>query len=105
MGRAVALQERGFACWPTPSDLRLRPGSQFHEAFSLCQSRHPVKAAIIPTAAPKATNNATIIAMITTKVSVTALPFVDDQQSGSGRFSREALRLMRARQRGLQERR
>jgi hypothetical protein len=46
------------------------PGSQFHEARSLCQSRHAAKAATIPTAAPKATNNTIIIAMMATKVSV-----------------------------------
>jgi len=50
-----------------PSDLCSRPGSQFHEAFSLCQSRHATKAAVIPIAIPTATNNATIVAMITTK--------------------------------------
>jgi hypothetical protein len=54
-----------------PSNLWIRPASQFHEALSLCQSRHAVKAVVITTAVPKATNNATIIAMIATKVSVT----------------------------------
>jgi hypothetical protein len=53
-----------------PSNLWLRPASQFHEARSLCQSRHAVKAAVITTAVPKATNNATIIATMATKVSV-----------------------------------
>jgi len=48
----------------------LPPASQFHEARSLCQSRHAMKAAVITTSVPKATNNATIIAMIATKVSV-----------------------------------
>jgi len=53
-----------------PSILWLRPASQFNEARSLCQSRHAVSAAVITTAAPNAPNNATIIAMIATKVSV-----------------------------------
>ena len=53
-----------------PSDLWLRPASQFSEARSLCQSRHAVKAADITTAVPKAPNYATIIAIIATKVSV-----------------------------------
>ena len=44
--------------------------SQFDEARSLCQSRHPAKAAIITTAAPGATNDAIIIATIATKASV-----------------------------------
>lgn len=61
--RRAALQGRGCGCGSTPSNLWLRPGSQFHEAFSLCQSRHAHRC-------PKATNNATIIAMITTKVSI-----------------------------------
>ena len=63
----AARQGRGSRCVPTPSDLCSGPGSQFHEARSLCQSRHAVKAAVIPTAAPTATSNATIIAMIATK--------------------------------------
>ena len=54
----------------TPSNLWLRPDSQFDEARSLCQSRHPAKAATITTAAPGATNDAIIIATIATKVSV-----------------------------------
>ena len=66
--RRGSLQGRGSGCVPTPSDLCSWPGSQFHEARSLCQSRHAVKAAVIPTAAPTATSNATIIAMIATKV-------------------------------------
>jgi hypothetical protein len=68
--KRARLQGRGFGCWPTPSNLRFRPGSQFHEARSLCQSRHAAKAATIPTAAPKATNKATISAMSATRVSV-----------------------------------
>jgi hypothetical protein len=43
---------------------------QFHEARSLCQSRHAAEAAVITIAVAKAPNNATIIAMIATKVSV-----------------------------------
>jgi hypothetical protein len=38
--RRAALQGRGCGYGSTPSNLWLRPGSQFHEAFSLCQSRH-----------------------------------------------------------------
>ena len=63
-----AIQKRGFGCWPMPSNLP--PASQFHEARSLCQSRHAMKAAVITTSVPKATNNATIIAMIAKKASV-----------------------------------
>jgi hypothetical protein len=43
---------------------------EFHEARSLCQSRHAAEAAVITIAVAKAPNNATIIAMIATKVSV-----------------------------------
>jgi hypothetical protein len=59
-----------FGGRPTPSNLWLRPESQFDEARSLCQSRHPAKAATITTAAPGATNDAIIIATIATKASV-----------------------------------
>jgi hypothetical protein len=63
---------RRTGTWPIPSNLWLRPASQFHEARSLRQSRHVVKAADMTTAVPKTPNNATIIAMIATKVSVIA---------------------------------
>jgi hypothetical protein len=60
-----AIQKRGM-----PSSRWLPPASQFNEARSLCQSRHAVKTAVITTAVPKAPNNATVIAIIATKVSV-----------------------------------
>jgi len=67
---AAVLQKRGFGCWPKASNLWLRPAPQFHEARSLCQSRHATEAAVITIAVAKAPNNATITAMIATKVSV-----------------------------------
>jgi hypothetical protein len=53
-----------------PSIRWLRPASQFDEALSLCQSCHAIKAAVMTIAVPKAANNATMIAIIETKVSV-----------------------------------
>jgi hypothetical protein len=69
-GMACAASEAPFRVLAYPSSLWFRPASQFNEARSLCQSRHAVKAADITTAVPKAPSNATIIAMIATKVSV-----------------------------------
>jgi hypothetical protein len=53
-----------------PSILWLRPASQFDEALSLCQSCHAIKAAVMTIAVPKAANNATMIAIIETKVRI-----------------------------------
>ena len=55
---------------PTPSNLWLSPGSQFHEARSLCQSRQAAKTATMPIATPRPLTMRPFIAMITTKVSV-----------------------------------
>jgi hypothetical protein len=70
-----ARQKGSFGCGRTPSNLWLRPALQFHEARSLCQSRHAAEAAVITIAVAKAPNNATIIAMIATKVSVIDIRF------------------------------
>jgi hypothetical protein len=70
-----ARQKGSFGCGRTPSNLWLRPALEFHEARSLCQSRHAAEAAVITIAVAKAPNNATIIAMIATKVSVIDIRF------------------------------
>jgi hypothetical protein len=78
------LQGCVFGSWPTPSSRWLLPGSQFHEARSLCQSRHAVRAAVTTTAIAMAANNATIIAMIARRVSVIEVRRCVDARSAAG---------------------
>jgi hypothetical protein len=75
-----------------PSIRWLRPASQFDEALCLCQSCHAIKAAVMMIAVPKAANNATIIAIIETKVSVIEVHLSSPRADGCLLFGAAPLR-------------